>query len=68
MLGVFLLIIGLFILICTIFRLPFYWNSRKALRMRRLVGDTVTFFLYIIIGAGIGALGLLDILNIVPLK
>lgn len=68
MLGIFLFVTGLFLTVCTVLRLPFYWNSRKALRLRRLIGDTLAFFIYLIIGLGVAILGLLDILNIVPLK
>lgn len=49
MTGILLIIIGSFTLLMTIFKPPFYWGSRKALRMRRLFGDSLTSTIYLII-------------------
>lgn len=57
--GIFFIILGIFILVATILKLPFYWNSRKALRARRLLGDTITYFLYLGIGIMIEVIGIL---------
>ncbi|WFD08950.1 hypothetical protein [Tepidibacter hydrothermalis] len=49
--GLICILIGLFTLICTIKKPNFFWENRKALRMRRLIGDKITSIFYIIIGA-----------------
>ncbi len=45
-----LLLIGVFAIICTLLKPPFYWESKKALRLRRLVGDRIATLLYLVIG------------------
>ncbi len=43
------LICGLFTLLLTILKPAFYWESRKARSLRRLVGDTTASIIYIVI-------------------
>ncbi|GMQ64359.1 hypothetical protein AN2V17_35960 [Vallitalea sp. AN17-2] len=56
-----LILIGLFSLFCSITKPSFYWDSRKTLRFRKLVGDNVAFIIYLltslfVIGIGIYSL------------
>jgi hypothetical protein len=44
---------GIFTLICTFFKPDFYWESRKARRMRGIFGDTGATLFYIILGIGL---------------
>ena len=48
-----LLIIGIMTLILSILKPNFYWNSRKAMRSRRLFGDAITQLMYIGIGVAL---------------
>ena len=60
--GIIFILIGLFSIICTIKKPNFFWESRKALRMRKLLGDKITSVFYIVVGAlafGGGAIALL---------
>lgn len=61
--GIIFILIGLFSIICTIKKPNFFWESRKALRMRKLLGDKITSIFYIVIGAfslGGGTIALLS--------
>ena len=49
MTGIILIVIGVFTLAMTILKPPFYWGSRKALRMRRLFGDSLASTIYLIV-------------------
>lgn len=44
------ILIGLFTTICTVTKPNFYWNSRKAQRLRRVIGDTGAMVFYLAIG------------------
>jgi uncharacterized membrane protein YidH (DUF202 family) len=61
--GILFIVIGILILVLTILRIPFFWNARKALRMRRLLGDSLTMILYIGIGIMMGVIGILELLG-----
>jgi len=61
--GIIFILIGLFSIICTIKKPNFFWESRKALRMRKLLGDKITSIFYIVVGAlalGGGTIALLS--------
>jgi uncharacterized membrane protein YedE/YeeE len=49
---------GVIILILSIVRPAFFWNTRKALRMRRLIGDSAAMLLYIAISIFIIYIGI----------
>ena len=46
----FLIGAGIFTLVCTFLKPDFYWESRKAIRMRKLLGDRGASFFYYGIG------------------
>ncbi len=48
--GIIFILIGLFSIICIIKKPNFFWESRKAIRMRKLLGDKITFAFYIVVG------------------
>lgn len=52
----------------TYFKPSFYWNARKATRLRNLIGDKATALVYYAIGAIVTVLGLLGQLNIISLS
>lgn len=45
--GIILLIVGIFTLAMTIMKPDFYWESRKAKSLRRLIGDKGSAIFYI---------------------
>lgn len=47
--GIILILIGVFTLVCSIAKPNFYWNSRKANRMRKFVGDGMTTIIYLVL-------------------
>ncbi len=47
--GIFFIAVGLFTLAMTLLKPSFYWNSRRAKRLRGLLGDGITTIFYIII-------------------
>ena len=49
--AVLLLLMGLFALTCTYYKPKFYWENHKALRMRKLFGDTATQVIYYVVAA-----------------
>lgn len=61
--GILFVVLGVVIIILTVLRLPFFWNGRKALRMRRLLGDTITMVLYVGIGIMLSTIGILELLG-----
>lgn len=61
--NLFIIGIGLFTIICTYFKPNFYWESRKAVRMRNLLGDTYTSLLYYGIGAVVIGIGIMEIIK-----
>lgn len=63
--GLFLIAVGLFALICTFLKPDFYWNSRKATRMRRLIGDFGASLLYYLIGGVVTVIGTLILLGVI---
>jgi vacuolar-type H+-ATPase subunit I/STV1 len=48
-LGILFIVAGIFTLLMTLIKPSFYWNSRKAMRLRRLVGDPIASIIYILI-------------------
>lgn len=48
--SVLFIFIGLFAIILTILKPSFYWNSRKARGLRRVVGDLGATIIYLAIG------------------
>ncbi|TCO79117.1 hypothetical protein [Marinisporobacter balticus] len=65
--SILLLLAGLFAIICTLKKPAFYWESRKARRLRRFIGDTAATFFYMgmgIILVGISIFNLLGIITI----
>lgn len=55
--GIILIVLGIYIFIMNIFKLPFYWGSRKALRLRRLFGDGIASIIYYVSAIGLIILG-----------
>ncbi|PAB60230.1 hypothetical protein [Anaeromicrobium sediminis] len=55
------LIAGLFAIICTLKKPAFYWESRKARRMRGFIGDTGTTIFYLIIGTFLTGAGIINL-------
>lgn len=66
--GILFMVIGGFILLGTYFKPGFYWNARKAMRLRNIIGDQATAILYYAIGAVLLVLGILGQLNIINLS
>lgn len=62
-LEILLIVIGLFAIICSILKPAFYWNSRKAMRLRRLLGDTLASAFYIVLGFAIIIYSIISIIN-----
>ncbi|SHI57945.1 hypothetical protein [Lutispora thermophila] len=63
--AVVILFIGLFTTICTLLKPDFYWENRKAVALRKLVGDRIAAIFYLIIGIlciGFGIAILLELL------
>lgn len=65
--SIFLLAAGLFAIICTVLKPPFYWESRKARRLRNLIGNAATSVFYIVIGIFLVCFSLADLLGIITL-
>lgn len=57
---IFLIGLGLINIILSILKPPFFWSSRKALRVRSFLGDTITMILYIGIGIFLVYIGLTE--------
>ncbi len=66
--GIVLILIGVFTVVCTLGRFPFYWESRKARSMRRLIGDTGTTILYYFIGGMLFVMGVLAQFNLIDMQ
>lgn len=62
-----LLAAGLFAIICTVLKPDFYWESRKAKRLRNLIGNTGTSVLYIVIGIVLSCMAIADLLGLITL-
>ena len=62
------LLIGVFVLVCTIGKFPFYWDSRKAMRLRKLIGDGATSIVYYVIGLILIIVGILEYLGYISLQ
>ncbi len=58
---------GLVAMGLTYFKPNIYWNSKKAQRLRNLIGDKATALVYYGIGAIVFVLGVLGQLNIINL-
>lgn len=63
--SIFLLLAGLFAIICTLKKPAFYWESRRAKRLRRFIGDTAATFFYIGIGIILVVISILRLLGII---
>ncbi|ADO82954.1 conserved hypothetical protein [Ilyobacter polytropus DSM 2926] len=63
-----LLFLGIFTLVCTFYKPSFYWESRKAKSMRKLIGDSGTTALYYLIGLSVSVIGIFGALGIISLK
>ncbi|MCT4604731.1 MAG: hypothetical protein N4A64_01295 [Marinisporobacter sp.] len=48
--SIIILLVGIFTIICTLTKPAFYWESRKARRLRRFIGDGGATIVYLIIG------------------
>lgn len=48
--AIILIIAGLFTLILTILKPGFFWNHRKAIALRKRIGDGATSIIYLVIG------------------
>lgn len=66
--GFLFIVLGIFTLVCTFYKPSFYWESRKAKSMRKLIGDNGTTMLYYIIGFSVSVIGVLGTLKIISLK
>ena len=62
------IVLGIFTLVCTFFKPSFYWESRKARGMRKLIGDRGTSVFYYIIGLAVVVIGVLGMLDIISVK
>lgn len=62
--GFVFILIGVFAIVCTYGKFDFYWNSRKAKRMRNLIGDSATSVFYYAIGLASFVYGVLVVLNV----
>jgi len=65
--GYLLLAMGLFVIICTYFKPRIYWESGKARRLRRFVGDQATEIFYYLIGLFILGASILVLLDLISL-
>ncbi len=65
--GILLVAVGAFTIFCTLTKPGFYWNSRRAQRMRRFIGDGATTLLYLVIGAAVFIAGALEIFGVIAL-
>ncbi|MBJ2357144.1 hypothetical protein [Sphaerochaeta sp. S2] len=68
LLNMIFIVAGLYVILGTVLKLPFYWDARKVQRMRRLLGDTITYFFNLIIGVGLFIVGLLSVLGVINLN
>ena len=66
--GYLLLAMGLFVIICTYFKPRIYWESGKARRLRRFVGDQATEIFYYLIGIFILGFAILALLDLISLQ
>ena len=64
---IFLIVVGLFAIICTVLKPAFYWESRKATRLIKLIGSTATSILYITIGILLVGIGVADLFGLISL-
>ncbi len=55
--GIVLIGLGIYIFGMNVFKLPFFWGSRKALRMRRLFGDGIASIIYFVSAIVLIAIG-----------
>ena len=62
------IIIGILTILGTYYKPAFYWESRKAVALRRIIGDTATEIFYYIIGIGITVAGILATFGLVSVK
>ena len=58
------LLAGLFAIFCTLTKPAFYWESRKAKRLRRFVGDTIATVFYLGIGIFLVGAGVINLLRL----
>lgn len=56
--GILFILMGIFTVFCTITKPNFYWNSRKALRFRKLIGDFGATVFYCVVGSGLVVFGI----------
>lgn len=63
----FLIGAGVFAIVCTFLKPDFYWEGRKAMRMRSLIGDLGTSLLYYGIGISVSVIGVLSLLGVVTM-
>jgi len=57
--------LGVYILLCTLLKPKFFWESKKAIRLRKSIGENKAAIVYYVI-AGIALLiGLLSLLNVI---
>nr|WP_321328655.1 hypothetical protein [uncultured Ilyobacter sp.] len=66
--GFLFVVLGIFTLVCTFYKPSFYWESRKAKSMRKLIGDNGTVVLYYLIGLSVSIIGILGALGVISLK
>lgn len=58
--------LGVYFLFCILFKPKFFWESKKAIRLRNSIGDSKAALVYYIIVAvalGIGVLSMFGIVN-----
>ncbi len=65
--GFALIIVGLFAVWGTLAKPAFFWSSRKAMGLRKLIGDGPASVVYLIIGVGVAVVGVLSMIGIVDL-
>ncbi|HHY78413.1 MAG TPA: hypothetical protein GX498_07925 [Clostridiales bacterium] len=65
--AIILILIGLFAVICTLLKPTFYWEHRKALILRKLLGDRITTIFYLVLGILLIGLGIANLLGLVSL-
>jgi len=59
------ILLGIFVIFCTFKKFPFYWEDRKAIFLRKLIGDRGASIIYYTIGLLASIFGVLEVTNLI---
>lgn len=57
--------LGAYVLICTLIKPKFFWESKKATRLRKSIGDSKAAIVYFVIAAVALFVGVLSMMGII---